>query len=59
MEKGIGTQDTNQTRQNHHEEVQWNDRNIARNEDEKILATVPSRVISRRKRTNEPDSEVY
>ena len=48
------------TRHNHHEdEVHWNDKNVARNEDEKILATVPSRVAPSRRRTKEPDPEVY
>lgn len=59
MEKSIGIPDTIQTRQKHREEVRWNDRNGTRNEDEKILATVPSRVVPRREHPNEPDPEVY
>lgn len=52
-------QETIQTRHNDHEEIQSNDKNVARAEDEKILATVPSRVVRGRDRMNEPNPEVY
>jgi hypothetical protein len=59
MERSMGMQDTIQTHQNHHEEVRWNDRNVARNQDENILTTVPSRVVPNRRHANEPGPEVY
>jgi uncharacterized membrane protein len=55
----MDVQDTIQTRRHRHEAVQWNDRNIARNEEEKMLATVPSRVVRSRDGASEPDPETY
>ena len=52
-------QDAIQTRQNRHEAAPWNDKHVARNEDEKILATVPSRVVRGRFRADEPNPETY